>query len=123
MKCKENIKGQKERIAQLQAENETAKQNLEQKQEEVDKLHSAHKDQLARLTESLNLARKEIETVRHQEQDAALAAAEFAMLAAQCLDQGRSGRNCLTVQHLRLPCCATYAAYLHADAHLMGALQ
>ena len=76
MKCKENIKGQKERIAQLQAENETAKQNLEQKQEEVDKLHSAHKDQLARLTESLNLARKEIETVRHQEQDAALAAAE-----------------------------------------------
>ncbi len=35
-----------------------------------------HRDQLAQLTESLNMARTEIETLRRQEQEAALASAE-----------------------------------------------
>ena len=35
MKCKENIKGQKERIAQLQAENEAAKQMETAKNNEI----------------------------------------------------------------------------------------
>lgn len=39
-------------------------------------LQRAHREHLAQLTESLNMARKEIETLRHQEQEAALAAAE-----------------------------------------------
>ncbi len=39
-------------------------------------LQRAHRDQLTQLTESLDMARKEIETLRHQEQEAALAAAE-----------------------------------------------
>ena len=35
-----------------------------------------HRDQLSQLTDSLNLARQEIETLSRQEQDAALASAE-----------------------------------------------
>ena len=35
-----------------------------------------HRDQLNQLTDSLNMARNEIEVLRHQEQEAALAAAE-----------------------------------------------
>lgn len=35
-----------------------------------------HRDQLTQLTESLNMARTEIETLRRQEQEASLASAE-----------------------------------------------
>lgn len=39
-------------------------------------LQKTHRDQLGQLTESLNMARKEIETLRQREQEAALASAE-----------------------------------------------
>ncbi|XP_046463480.1 golgin subfamily A member 4-like isoform X2 [Daphnia pulex] len=76
MKCKENIKSHIERNSELQAENETFKQKETQKNEEIDSVQKMHRDQLAQLTESLNMARTEIETLRRQEQEAALASAE-----------------------------------------------
>lgn len=97
MKCKENIKSHIERNSELQAENEALKQKETQKNEEIDGvqvmetitcysrfssihcvyiLQKVHRDQLAQLTESLNMARTEIETLRRQEQEAALASAE-----------------------------------------------
>lgn len=39
LKCKENIKTQKDRIAHLQAENETVRANEAKKVEEIDYLH------------------------------------------------------------------------------------
>ena len=39
-------------------------------------LQESHREQLSQLTDSLNLARQEIETLCRQEQDAALASAE-----------------------------------------------
>ena len=39
-------------------------------------LKESHREQLSQLTDSLNLARQEIETLCRQEQDAALASAE-----------------------------------------------
>merc|ERR1740128_862 len=76
IKCKENIKFQKERVSQLQTDNEAIKQNELHNQNEIDKLKELHRDQLSQLTDSLNLARQEIETLSRQEQDAALASAE-----------------------------------------------
>lgn len=76
MKCKENIKHHIERNSELQAENEILKQTEAQKSEEAENIQKMHRDQLAQLTESLNMARTEIETLRRQEQEAALASAE-----------------------------------------------